>query len=107
MKIRPALYIVASLFVATAILAGCGGQAPVTKLADNVPSYCIESREERNSFKDFCDATRNCKAADITKADSLAKQGADFCAGSPENTAANRDKIKAILSQQRAVGYAQ
>lgn len=98
--------IVFALAFALAVSA-CAGQAPVTKIGNDVQSLCLESRSEYSGYRDFCDVTRTCKPAEQSKAKALHTDAQKICTANPPDTTANRSAVKGILARQRTVGYAQ
>lgn len=91
--------ILAALAVA---LAACAGQPPVTSLGEDVPSYCIKSRAAYEGHMDFC-AVRSCPAADIKQAGAVQAKAKALCA-KPSHSSADLASIKALVSEQRAIG---
>lgn len=95
---------IAILLAAGVLLAACAGTPPVTRLAEDVPSYCIKSRAAYSGHMDFC-VVRTCPAGDITKANAVQNKSKAICA-KPSHTAADLTAIKGLVNEQRAIGRA-
>lgn len=96
---------VAAVFVIAAFVAGCL-HAPRTELSDDIPSRCILSARLHSGHIMSCKASKACPASEISEANSVRGEAAQFCAGNPETNPQNMKVIDGIIARQRAVGGA-